>query len=251
MLLANQPENMHLVLVTREDPLLPLARLRANNQMADVDPRQAERRSLHRRNRARRLGRPAGEAVRRQPVPRPPRRRAALVPLPSSVCRPAGQPAAAVAAGSGDLRAAWPRQRVVGAGCRPGDLRLVILTHGDFDHAGNAAYLRDRFSATIAMHRGDSGMAQRGDGFSNRRKGNVLQRLHRRPHRRQRALLRRPADEHDPAGHALPDRRPAGRAGQHREVEGTAHPYRLPRAWQAVCLGTARTKPPLSTARSV
>ncbi len=35
-LLANQPPNMHLVLVTREDPQLPLARLRANNQLTEV-----------------------------------------------------------------------------------------------------------------------------------------------------------------------------------------------------------------------
>ncbi|RLI67201.1 hypothetical protein DRO91_10540, partial [Candidatus Heimdallarchaeota archaeon] len=24
------------------------------------------------------------------------------------------------------------------AGCKPGDLKLVVLTHGDFDHTGNA-----------------------------------------------------------------------------------------------------------------
>ncbi|HWR70506.1 MAG TPA: MBL fold metallo-hydrolase, partial [Dehalococcoidia bacterium] len=24
------------------------------------------------------------------------------------------------------------------AGCKPGDLKLIILTHGDFDHMGNA-----------------------------------------------------------------------------------------------------------------
>ena len=35
-LIAGQPDNMHLVLVTREDPLLPLARLRANNQMTEI-----------------------------------------------------------------------------------------------------------------------------------------------------------------------------------------------------------------------
>ncbi len=35
-LVANQPAAMHLVLVTREDPPLPLARLRANNQLTEV-----------------------------------------------------------------------------------------------------------------------------------------------------------------------------------------------------------------------
>jgi glyoxylase-like metal-dependent hydrolase (beta-lactamase superfamily II) len=60
------------------------------------------------------------------------------------------------------------------AGCRPGSLELVILTHGDFDHIGNAAYLRSAFAARIAMHRDDSGMAERGDMFINRRKPNIL-----------------------------------------------------------------------------
>ncbi len=60
------------------------------------------------------------------------------------------------------------------AGCQPGELTLVILTHGDFDHTGNARYLRASFGATIAMHRADAGMAERGDMFSNRHKGNAL-----------------------------------------------------------------------------
>lgn len=60
------------------------------------------------------------------------------------------------------------------AGCIPGFLKLVFLTHGDFDHIGNAAYLRSAFGARIAMHRDDSGMAERGDMFVNRKKPNVL-----------------------------------------------------------------------------
>ena len=35
------------------------------------------------------------------------------------------------------------------AGCRPGNLDLVVLTHGDFDHAGNAAYLGKGFGVEI------------------------------------------------------------------------------------------------------
>jgi hydroxyacylglutathione hydrolase len=61
-----------------------------------------------------------------------------------------------------------------GAGCRPGDLRLIILTHGDFDHTGNAAYLRRKFGAKIAMHRDDAGMLERGDIFWNRKRSNFL-----------------------------------------------------------------------------
>ena len=60
------------------------------------------------------------------------------------------------------------------AGCRTGDLRLIILTHGDFDHTGNAAYLRGRYATRIAMHAGDAGMAEDADMFFNRSKGNAL-----------------------------------------------------------------------------
>lgn len=58
------------------------------------------------------------------------------------------------------------------AGCKPGDLKFIILTHGDFDHTGNAACLRQRFGARIAMHRDDAGMLERGDIFWNRQSGN-------------------------------------------------------------------------------
>jgi len=60
------------------------------------------------------------------------------------------------------------------AGCRPGDLRLIVITHGDFDHIGNAAYLRARTGAPVAMHHGDTGMAQTGDMYANRGKRNGL-----------------------------------------------------------------------------
>ena len=60
------------------------------------------------------------------------------------------------------------------AGCRSGNLDLVVLTHGDFDHAGNAAYLGKTFGAKIAMHEDDAGMVERGDMFWNRQTGNVL-----------------------------------------------------------------------------
>lgn len=62
------------------------------------------------------------------------------------------------------------------AGCKPGNLNLIILTHGDFDHTGNCAYLRQRFGTKIAMHYDDSGMVERGDMFWNRKKGNFLMR---------------------------------------------------------------------------
>lgn len=33
-------------------------------------------------------------------------------------------------------------KELVGTGCLPRNLQLIILTHGDFDHCGNAGYLR-------------------------------------------------------------------------------------------------------------
>ena len=60
------------------------------------------------------------------------------------------------------------------AGCQPGNLNLIVLTHGDFDHTGNAAYLRNKFTTKIAMHSDDSGMAEQGDMFWNRNKPNFL-----------------------------------------------------------------------------
>ncbi len=59
------------------------------------------------------------------------------------------------------------------AGCKPGSLRLIGITHGDFDHIGNAAYLRGKFMTPIAMHAGDVGMAERGNMFWNRKKSNI------------------------------------------------------------------------------
>ncbi|MHA2429099.1 MAG: MBL fold metallo-hydrolase [Candidatus Hermodarchaeia archaeon] len=51
------------------------------------------------------------------------------------------------------------------AGCKPGDLRLIIITHGHLDHNGNTAYLHEMYDAKIAMHSGDSGMTESGDMF--------------------------------------------------------------------------------------
>ena len=47
------------------------------------------------------------------------------------------------------------------AGCRPGDLALILLTHGHNDHAANAAYVRERFGAPIAMHAADVALVER------------------------------------------------------------------------------------------
>jgi hydroxyacylglutathione hydrolase len=39
------------------------------------------------------------------------------------------------------------------AGCRPGDLKLVVITHADLDHTGNAAWLQERYRVPVAAHR--------------------------------------------------------------------------------------------------
>jgi hydroxyacylglutathione hydrolase len=78
--------------------------------------------------------------------------------------------------GSSNRRAELEKE-LIGAGCKPGDLRLIVLTHGDFDHTGNVAYLRAKFGAKIAMHRDDLGMAERGDMFWNRTSGNAFLRF--------------------------------------------------------------------------
>ncbi len=60
-------------------------------------------------------------------------------------------------------------KRLEGAGCRPGNLKLIVLTHGDLDHAGNAAYLRRTYGTKIVMHVGDAGMVERADLTWNRK----------------------------------------------------------------------------------
>jgi len=63
------------------------------------------------------------------------------------------------------------------AGCKPGNLNLIILTHGDFDHTGNAAYISRKFKTKIAIHYDDSGMVEHGNIFWNRNKGNIIIRM--------------------------------------------------------------------------
>jgi hydroxyacylglutathione hydrolase len=59
-------------------------------------------------------------------------------------------------------------------GCSSGKLKLILLTHGDFDHIANAVYLRRRFGVKVAMHYADAGMLENGDMFWNRKFDNRL-----------------------------------------------------------------------------
>jgi hydroxyacylglutathione hydrolase len=60
-------------------------------------------------------------------------------------------------------------ERLLTARCAPGALKLVVLTHGDVDHAGNAAYLRTTFDVPVAIHPDDAGMVETGDTDWNRK----------------------------------------------------------------------------------
>jgi len=60
------------------------------------------------------------------------------------------------------------------AGVTSDNLKLILLTHGDFDHCGNFHYLSKKFNIKIAMHRGDLGMVEHGDMFWNRTRSNFF-----------------------------------------------------------------------------
>lgn len=48
-------------------------------------------------------------------------------------------------------------------GVSSSNLNMIILTHGDNDHACNARYIRDRFHSKIAMHSSDVCMVEKSD----------------------------------------------------------------------------------------
>lgn len=55
------------------------------------------------------------------------------------------------------------------AGCQRGNLKLVVITHGDSDHAGNAAYIRQSYGTRIAIYREEAGSVEKGDMRLNRK----------------------------------------------------------------------------------
>jgi glyoxylase-like metal-dependent hydrolase (beta-lactamase superfamily II) len=65
-------------------------------------------------------------------------------------------------------------QALINEGCKPGNLDVIILTHGDFDHTGNCAYLREKYHTILGMHQYDVGMVEYGDMFWNRQTGNIV-----------------------------------------------------------------------------
>jgi hydroxyacylglutathione hydrolase len=65
-----------------------------------------------------------------------------------------------------DTGFSWQRGRLKRAlkmaGCKPGDLKLVVITHADFDHTGNCAWLQKKYGVPIAIHRAESAAVERG-----------------------------------------------------------------------------------------
>jgi glyoxylase-like metal-dependent hydrolase (beta-lactamase superfamily II) len=55
------------------------------------------------------------------------------------------------------------------AGCRPANLSLVVMTHGDLDHTGNGAYLRGKYRTILATHHEEFPATESGDATASRR----------------------------------------------------------------------------------
>ncbi|HEY9063060.1 MAG TPA: MBL fold metallo-hydrolase [Pseudobacteroides sp.] len=49
------------------------------------------------------------------------------------------------------------------AGCNSTNLKLIVLTHGDYDHTANAVFLKEKYQAKIAMHKGDLNLVENPD----------------------------------------------------------------------------------------
>jgi hydroxyacylglutathione hydrolase len=65
-------------------------------------------------------------------------------------------------------------------GVSPGDIRLVIATHGDLDHIGNCAYLQKKYGLKIAVHEGDADLCRTGKtNFNRKRKESVFAKIKR------------------------------------------------------------------------
>lgn len=46
-------------------------------------------------------------------------------------------------------------EQLYSLGCTPGSIKLILLTHGHYDHVGNTVYLKKIHGAKVAMHKGD------------------------------------------------------------------------------------------------
>lgn len=53
-------------------------------------------------------------------------------------------------------------KRLILEGCLPNNLKLVILTHGDTDHIGNAKKLQDKYKSKVAISKADFDLIEKG-----------------------------------------------------------------------------------------
>ncbi len=58
--------------------------------------------------------------------------------------------------------------------CIPTKLKMIILTHADFDHSGNAAYLKNIYTCPILMHTSEECIVSNQDMFINRSHKNKI-----------------------------------------------------------------------------
>ncbi len=63
------------------------------------------------------------------------------------------------------------RNALRAAGCGAGDLKLIVITHGDLDHTGNCVWLQKRYRAPVGMHPAEAAAAERGNMFLSRKNG--------------------------------------------------------------------------------
>ncbi len=52
--------------------------------------------------------------------------------------------------------------QLAAAGCLPWKLKLIVITHGDWDHTGNVSKLREKYNVKAAMHAGDVAQVENG-----------------------------------------------------------------------------------------
>ena len=67
------------------------------------------------------------------------------------------------------------------AGCAPGLLKLVVITHADMDHAGNARRLQAEWKAPVAVHGADAATLRSGEAPKRRGRGSSARGCSTRP----------------------------------------------------------------------
>ena len=129
------------------------------------------------------------------------------------------------------------------AGCPPAELKLLFLTHGDQDHAGNAARLQREFGVAVAAHRAEAEILRTGmppkrriSGFKSRALFAVMD------------LLRRLSGGGSTFPTFEPDLLPAGREGPRQQERMS---FLLGSGTQPACMAISyreafRRKPELS-----